>query len=236
MKERFSRNDKIGKIAAIYPYAIEIFMKYDIDFCCGGDRPLYEGIQEKNLKEDKIINELNEDYDKFKDWISKEIDWNSTSMEELIDFIINKHHTFMKRELPIINELLTKIFTVHYSDHGEVLSKLKRLFGNLRMEIEEHLIKEEEVLFPILMEYEKNPSKELLTKALKVLHETEDEHDNAGDILKEMKGITDGYKAPSSGCNSFRIAYEKLQIMEEDLFRHIHLENNILFKRIKSIK
>jgi len=63
--------------------------------------------------------------------------------------------------------------------------------------------------------------------------ETENEHDNAGDILKEMRRITGGFKAPDNGCSTFDKAYEKLEEIEKDLFKHIHLENNILFERLK---
>lgn len=99
------------------------------------------------------------------------------------------------------------------------------------VELDQHLIKEEEILFPILKENEGNPSAELLERISKVLKELEDEHEGAGDILKELRKITQDYKVPEDGCSTFGLTYNKIQEVESDLFQHIHLENNILFKR-----
>ncbi len=228
----FNKNHKIGEIAAKFPKATNIFMDYEIDFCCGGDRPLYIALEEKGIDEEVVVNKLNKSYEEFKNRINEDVDWTTAPMADLIDYVVDKHHTFMREEMPVTEKLLTKILRVHYADNGETLSKLHKLFGTLKAEIEEHLIKEEEVLFPLIKEYEKNPNKETLKKAIKVMNETEAEHENAGDILKEMRKITNGYKVPQTGCSSFRKTYEKLESIESDLFQHIHLENNILFTRL----
>jgi len=233
MKGYFNKEQRIGEIAAIFPKATDIFMEYNIDFCCGGDRALDAALKEQNINEGDILEKLNKTYEDFKNKEQEDIDWRRASMTDLIEHIVNKHHSFMKNELPVTGNLLNKILKVHYIDHGEVLSKLNRLFNSLKAEIEEHLIKEEELLFPAIIDYEKNPSIDLLNKALKVMKETEDEHEKAGDILKEMRKITDGYKAPCGACGSFERTYQKLQDIEADLFQHIHLENNILFERLK---
>lgn len=236
MKKYFDKNQRIGEIAAIFPKATDIYMEYNIDFCCGGDRPLEVALKEQNINAEEILEKLNTAYEEFKSKEAEDIDWRTASMKDLIEYIVNKHHTFMKNELPLTGNLLSKILKVHYIDHGDMLSKLNRLFNSLKAEIEEHLIKEEELLFPAIIEYEKNPSSELLDKALKTMKETEDEHENAGDILKEMRKITNGYKAPCGACSSFERTYQKLQDIEADLFQHIHLENNILFERLKNEK
>ena len=64
----------------------------------------------------------------------------------------------------------------------------------------------------------------------------QDEHTGAGNILKELRTITNDYDVPADGCNTYRITYAKLQEMESDLFQHIHLENNILFLRLYELK
>jgi regulator of cell morphogenesis and NO signaling len=211
-------------------------MAYEIDFCCGGDRPLATALKEQNINASEILKKLHDAYEKYEALQNKEIDWTKATLSELIDYIVGKHHTFMRDELPTTGQLLNKILKVHYVDHGETLSKLHKLFNQLKSEIEEHLIKEEELLFPLIKEYEKNPSKDVLEKVFKIMKETEDEHDNAGDVLKEMRRITCQYQAPSGGCNSFVRTYEKLQAIEADLFQHIHLENNILFQRLDQEK
>ncbi len=94
------------------------------------------------------------------------------------------------------------------------------------------MIKEEEILFPMIKEYEGKPSKELINKIRTSIQETEDEHDTSGDVLKELRKITQEYKVPEDGCGSYSMTFEKLQELEADLFQHIHLENNILFKQL----
>lgn len=228
-----NKDQQIGEIATIFPKATNIFMEYEIDFCCGGDRKLEIAILEKDINEDELLDRLNKEYEEMQRNINNQTDWQKENMSDLIDYIVNKHHTFMKEEMPVTERFLSKILRVHYLSHGDILVELHKLFNQLKAEIEEHLIKEEEVLFPLIKEYEYNPSNETLEKALKVLEETESEHDVAGDILKEMRKLTKGFKVPEDGCNTYKITYEKIEAIEKDLFQHIHLENNILFNRIK---
>jgi len=94
------------------------------------------------------------------------------------------------------------------------------------------LLKEEQILFPLIKEYDKNPSVNQLQKINEVINETEEEHEGAGDILKELRKITNDFKVPNDGCNTYVITYKIIEELESDLFQHIHLENNILFKRM----
>lgn len=236
MTRVFNRNQRLGEIAAVFPKATETFMKHDIDFCCGGDRTLELALNAKGLDIDMILDELDKAYTEYNAIKNDDIDWRNSDFSTLIDFIVNKHHSFMKKELPLIDTLVNKILKVHFIDNGEVLTKVHKLFGQLKTEIETHLIKEEEVLFPLIKQYEKTPSDELLNKIINVMNETEDEHDAAGDILKELRKVTNQYEVPPTGCNSFKLTYEKLMSVEVDLFHHIHLENNIMFERLKSLQ
>ena len=88
------------------------------------------------------------------------------------------------------------------------------------------------MLFPLIKKYDKNPSKQLLEKIGEIIKETEDEHDSAGDVLKELRKITDDFEVPEDGCNTYLLTFKLLEELESDLFQHIHLENNILFKRL----
>ncbi|MGO1371296.1 MAG: iron-sulfur cluster repair di-iron protein [Senegalia sp. (in: firmicutes)] len=233
MEKIINKDMRIGQIATIFPGATNIFMNYEIDFCCGGDRALSIAIDEKDVDEKELLDRLNSEYEKMKDEIESSDNFKEKTMAEQIDYVVNKHHTFMKEEMPITEGLLSKILKVHYVSHGRELSKLHKLFNSLKAEIEEHLIKEEELLFPMIKKYENDPTQENRKKALKVLEETESEHEAAGDILKEMRKLTDGYKLPSDGCRTYEITFEKIEAIEKDLFEHIHLENNILFERLK---
>ncbi|MDF2523165.1 MAG: ric [Clostridiales bacterium] len=224
----FNSTQSIGDIVTIMPKASEIFKEYHIDFCCGGNRPLTEAISEQKLNENEVLRRLDEAY-KETQRITKAIDFRKISHHELIDYIVNTHHTFLKIELPELSELTTKILRVHGPNHSE-LFRVHKLLHTLKTELDQHLIKEEEILFPLIKEYEKLPSNELLNRINKVMKETEDEHETAGDVLKELRRITDGYRVPADGCTTFSLTYNKLQELEADLFEHIHLENNIMFK------
>jgi len=121
---------------------------------------------------------------------------------------------------------------VHFSHHSEELLKVHRLFGNLKIELEEHLVKEEENLFPLIKAYEKTKNEKYKVAIEKFIKETEDEHDAAGDILKELEVITRDFTAPEGTCTTFKLVYDKLHGLEKDLFIHIYLENSVLFNMI----
>jgi regulator of cell morphogenesis and NO signaling len=231
MNKVFNVNDKIGSIAAKFPKSMEVLRAYNIDFCCGGDRPLLEAINKQNLNEEEVMAKLEELYTSFVNEINEETNWNEAPYSKLIDYVVNTHHAYLVDELPRLSDLTTKILRVHGEHHGE-LRIVHKLFHNLKMELEQHLIKEEEMVFPRIKEYEKNPSKELLEATLNIIKELEDEHEGAGDILKELREVTGNYVTPEDGCNTYTFTYHLLEELEGDLFKHIHLENNILFPRL----
>lgn len=229
--ERFNRNQSIGEIVSMLPKASEVFKQYRIDFCCGGNRPLSEAIKEQNLNEKEILAELDKIFKESNSMKSNITDFRTMSPIDLIEYIVNTHYDYVKKVLPELGELTTKIMRVHGVKHEE-LFKVHKLFSTLKTELEQHLPKEEEVLFPLIKEYDRNPSDGLLNRINKVLKETENEHEAAGDIIKELRKITAEYTVPNDGCNTYFITFDKLQELEADLFQHIHLENNILFKKL----
>ena len=228
MNNKFKKEDAIGQIVAEFPGASEIFYKYNVDFCCGGDRPLSLAISSQCLDEKILIEELNTKYQGFKENNEKFTDWAKVSPSKLIEYVINNHHSYLNVELPKISTLLLKILTVHGKNHEE-LFKVHKLFNNLRTELEAHLVKEEEFLFPLIIQYEKGKDKKVRSAALKLIDEIEQEHTGAGDIIKDLREITDHYSTPNDVCGTFELTYKKLLELEVDLFQHIHLENNILF-------
>ncbi|MBC8062396.1 MAG: iron-sulfur cluster repair di-iron protein [Clostridiaceae bacterium] len=232
MNNEFNSTQKIAEIAVVFPKAMEIFKVYGIDFCCGGNRPLAEAIKEKNLNETEILNKLNEEFHKSEEVKLEQRDWRTEKYSVVIDYVINTHHVYTSKVLPEIAELTTKILRAHGEHHGEELTKVHKLFNALKTELEGHLIKEEEIVFPLIKKYEENGSKETLKMALDKIKELEAEHEGAGDILKELRKITSEYSVPEDGCNTYRYTYSKLIELEGDLFKHIHIENNILFPRL----
>lgn len=231
MSVTFTGSDKIGEVVARFPGASNIFKEYSIDFCCGGNRSLSLALKQQNINEEEVLAKLNQAYDKVVDMFSSSRDWREASSAELIDHIVNTHHAYLNQELPLLSEFVTKILRVHGPAHEE-LAQLHRLFHNLKLELDQHLIKEETILFPLIREYEQNPSEEVRAKAAAQLDEIESEHTGAGDILREMRAITNDYQLPEGACRTYTLTFQKLVELESDLFQHIHLENNILFLRV----
>jgi regulator of cell morphogenesis and NO signaling len=230
MNNTFNANHRLGDIVTRFPKAADIFKAYQIDFCCGGDRELRMSLEEKGVNEAEILSKLNSSYEEAVAKRETTTDWTKLSSVELIDHVVNTHHAYLQTELPVLSDLTTKILRAHGSNHGE-LARVHKLFHSLKMELDQHLIKEEEILFPLIKEYEESPSEDLLQRIRKVMAETEDEHVGAGDILKELREITNQYEVPADGCRTYNVAFDRLQELESDLFQHIHLENNILFQR-----
>lgn len=231
MERKFNLEDKIGDIVAVFPGASNLFLDYRIDFCCGGNRPLSVAIEEQKLDAGKIVGKLNESYVSYIKENKEYTEWAKESPIKLIDHILNTHHAYLKNELPRISELLFKILSVHGKKHME-LFEIHKNFNIVRTELEEHLVKEEEFLFPLFREYEKTKSEEVRDEIIKTIEELEEEHTGAGDIIKRLRELTDHYSVPQDTCRTFETTYIKLMEFEKDIFNHIHLENNILFKNI----
>nr|WP_034681692.1 iron-sulfur cluster repair di-iron protein [Caldalkalibacillus mannanilyticus] len=227
----FDHTSKVGDIVTQFPQASDLFKAYRIDFCCGGNRPLGEVISEKNLNEEEILKQLNEGYEQKISEGQKQHNWTQAPYSEIIRHIIHKHHAYLYQELPQLSPYVTKVFRVHGISHPELV-EIHRLFHELKTELEQHSMKEEEVVFPLILAYEHNPGAESLQNLKNGIDELQNEHDHAGDILKRMREVTEDYKLPEGACMTYQMTFKRLQEIESDLFEHIHLENNILFKRV----
>lgn len=231
LRTQFDLNDKIGDIVAKLPMASAVFRKYGIDFCCGGSRPLGEAITEKHLEPEAVLRDLREAEERAKE-LADVRDWRSASLTDLVEYVVNRHHAYLRRVLPEVGDLTTTILRVHGANHPE-LSRVHRLFHTLKMDLEQHLIGEEEMLFPYVKEYERTGNREALERAVDFIDQVETEHEGAGEILKELRSVTDDYLVPEDGCATFAKTYKMLDEIEADLFQHIHLENNILHPRLR---
>jgi regulator of cell morphogenesis and NO signaling len=234
----FKLDDTVGNIVTEFPGAAEIFKNHRIDFCCGGDRKLKDAAREDltdKVEAAEILTEINKNYSDKKDYYEEIDDPKNLSQSQLIEYIIDKHHAFLQQTLPQLSELTTKILRAHRKEHGQLLKEVHRLFSTLKMELEEHLIKEEEEIFPLIIGYSQSEETAGSKKTLQGILELETEHDTAGEIIKKLREITDDYQLPEDACSSFQLTYRLLEDLEADLFQHIHLENNILFSRLNKI-
>lgn len=233
MGKIINENQSLGEIVSIFPDAAEIFNRYKIDYCCGGHDTLAGALDELKIDYDTIVEELNNEYEKFIKSNSEYKDWRKEKPSTLIKHIVQTHHEFTKKQLREIDILLFKVLKVHFQHHSEELLKVHKLFGTLKTELEEHLIKEEEHLFPLIEKLEITKDHSVLSEIHHVIKDTESEHDGAGNIIKELEKITRDFNAPEGACTSFILAYTKIHDLEKDLFIHIYLENSVLFPMIQ---
>lgn len=222
--KKLDMNLTIGESVTLHPELVKVYMDYDVDFCCGGDRTVKEAIERDARDIEGLIKDAEEAMERAEklEVDSKKMKLSDFSTEQLIERIVNKHHSYLKKELPVISELIFKILMVHGDKHPE-LFELHKVFGGLKTELENHLVKEEVQLFPKISEG--GPRLKELVEAL------EGEHDDAGDALHQITDLTNHFKAPADGCTTFQLVYEKLKAFVADMYMHVHTENNILFKR-----
>ncbi|EOU1740584.1 iron-sulfur cluster repair di-iron protein [Clostridium perfringens] len=230
--EKLIRKDySLGEVVTVYPAVVKKFNDMELDYCCGGSKSLEVALKEKGVDVDKFVEDLNKEFKEFKFENSQYVDWREKSSEELINHIVEIHHAETFRLLKEIDPLMVKVFRVHFSHGPELLMKVHSLFGKLKCELEEHLLKEENILFPLMIKYDQAKDKEEKKEIEEDIRIIVNEHESAGDILKELAEVTDDYKVPEWGCISFKLLYDYLHDLEKDLFIHIHKENNILFPR-----
>lgn len=227
----FAVSDKPADIVNVFPKASDLFKQLRIDFCCNGNQPLADVFAEGDYDDQAVLDELNTAYAVWSQEGHEKIDWDAMSYEDLVDHIVYKHHAYLKEELPALGEFVTKIFRVHGASHTH-LKELHRLYNAFKTEMEEHMISEESDVFPLIKEYGKNPNTSLLKHIVEANGGLEDDHREAGDLLKQMRVITDDFVPPQDACNSYRITYSRLKEIESDTFQHVHLENNIMFKNL----
>jgi regulator of cell morphogenesis and NO signaling len=97
-----------------------------------------------------------------------------------------------------------------------------------------HMVKEEKVLFPAIknLHNSKAISNIPLEEPIAMM---EHEHEQAGILTKSIRQLTHHYTVPRDACPTFALLYKKLEEFDQDLMQHIHLENNVLFKKVRSL-
>jgi regulator of cell morphogenesis and NO signaling len=223
--------ETIGELVAKDFRRAEVFKKYGIDFCCGGKKTLEKACSEKGLDVVRIEDELK--------GLEQETKGNSNDFKSwdpgfLADYILNTHHKYVNSAIPVIYEYTQKVANVHGDRNPEVV-KIAETFLELMNELNRHMCKEEDILFPYIKELalaKKNgtrlpsPGFGTVENPVRMM---EHEHDVAGDLMLQIKNLSNDFTPPQNACTTFRLSYAKLKEFEEDLHTHIHLENNILF-------
>lgn len=233
-KRIFGENDEtLGQIAAKDLRKAQVFKKYGLDFCCGGKKTVKEACAEKGLDVTKVEQELQQ-ADKLPS--SRPIPYDDWSLDFLSDYIVNTHHSYVRKNLPDIKAYAEKVMKVHGKYHPELI-RINQLVQEVNAELTAHLVKEEKVLFPYIKELvaAKNNTQLLHAAHFETVQNPinmmEMEHELVGKNLDEIRELSNNYLLPEDACASYSLLYKMLDEFEEDLHLHVHLENNILFPR-----
>jgi regulator of cell morphogenesis and NO signaling len=211
----------------------QIFEKYNLDFCCRGNKSLSEACNEKGLKSENVFSELQ---NISVNNAANSIRYDEWELDFLIDYIINNHHNYIRSITPLISSLAGKVVSAHGKNHPEVI-KIAEIFSTLGKELSQHLMKEEQILFPYiknLVNIKNNNSKyepPYFSSVENPIRMMEAEHTAAADEMYEIRNLSKNYLIPSDACNTFKVFYKELKEFEEDLHKHVYLENNILFPK-----
>lgn len=221
----------LGELVVSMPAAKQIFSKYDLDYCCGGKRSLEEACLQKGLQPLEILSEINNTSSGTGNFPLRVQGW-STGF--LIDFIVENYHHYIRQSAPEILQLVEKVCLAHAEGHPYLL-KVREAFTELSEELMSHMQKEELILFPALRDREEEGT-ESFNPIVSMIHHPiaamEDEHEMAGNYLKTIRTLTNNYAPPLDACPTFILTYQKLSEFDVELINHIHLENNVLFKRV----
>lgn len=226
-------NMTLGEIAVAYPDATDIFTKYGIDYCCGGKRNFTEATRSHGLDPDEIEREI---IDHEEPAAQLDAKLNNFSLPQIIDHILQYHHVYVRAKRQTLPLLAKKVAATHGGHYPELI-EVAQLTENLFDELETHMRKEENVLFPTilaLVSHQENGTPlpqtrfDSIAQPIAVM---ERDHSQTGGELFDLQRLTNDFTVPAEGCVSYKELYKGLKDLQANTFEHVHLENNILFPR-----
>lgn len=219
----------VGELVAERPGRSRIFQAHKIDFCCQGTRTLREACERKHVSTDVIVAELEKELEDKTDTGPNPAEF---APEALCEHIVETHHGFLRRELPRIDAMAERVATVH-GGHTPSLVEVFQEFRKLAHELVTHTLKEEEEVFPAIVKLSRGESAadSLGAEVTAMMRE----HDDAGESLARLRELTGDYQPPPEACNTYRALFDGLKDLEEDMHRHVHLENTVLFPAARKL-
>ncbi|MBA2498270.1 MAG: DUF542 domain-containing protein [Chitinophagaceae bacterium] len=213
----------------------DIFQRFGIDFCCGGKLPLNIVCRNKAVDLEELKKALNEV--SLTHFLSSTNAYNEWSIDFMLDFIVNVHHDYLRKTLPVIEKYIT-VFASGHSRKFPFLAELESEFYKLGAVMLPKLQEEEDIIFPYIRQiahaYQNmEPYARLLVKTLRKPLDTLMFHNQefTSHTFSEVRRLTNNYSITTDSCTTQQVLYKKIEELEMDLFQHIFLENNILYPK-----
>lgn len=226
-----------GFVAADYRTA-EVFERYGIDFCCGGNVTLADACRQKGVDLATILGEIAAAKS---EPLARSQNFAAWELPFLADYIVTVHHAYIKENVGQIAAYARKITEVHGTRHPE-LGEIAALFDRIAADLEAHLREEEEVFFPAVKRADaavkagKPPEQQDGDAIRKDLVRLRREHEEVGDAIHKIRALAKDFAIPDDACTTYALTYRKLKEFEDDLHKHVHLENNILFLKAEQLE
>ena len=196
---------------------------YGLDYCCNGGQTLEDACSERGIESKKVITSL----------FQLDIDSSSEryfrwDVSFLIDYILNNHHSFIRDTAPVIITHLEKSVTAHGNNHHE-LHQVISIFKECSNGLSDHLLKEEQVLFPYIKKLQQfGTASGIIEQPIAVMLK---EHETVGSELRQIRELLDDYTVPDDACTTLQLVYKELEAFESDIHKHVFLENAVLFPK-----
>ena len=228
--------NSVAELAIAIPSSIAVMERLQIDYCCHGQQTVDQACSSAGITSDELLRLIQASPSLETDAPPPE-----AALAEMIRFIVATHHVFTRSTLETLQTLARKVCEHHGPNHQELVM-VERLVSELSAELIPHMLKEEQVLFPYVTALEgalgrgeeaplpffgtvRNPIRMMML-----------EHEAAGEKMTEIRAVTEDYTVPADGCPSYHALYQTLGDLEQDLHRHIHFENNVLFPRAAAME
>ncbi len=220
----------VGDFVRQKPARARVFESLKIDYCCGGKVPLVQACAKRGIDVGEVLHAIGKSDELAEPGTLVDVD--SMGLTELADHIEATHHAYLREELPRLDYMTEKVARVH-GDSDQRLLKMREAFVALKAELEPHMMKEEQILFPIVRQLESASGRQEFHcgSVANPIRQMEHEHDQAGAALAILHESTDAYTPPDWACNTYRALLDSLARLEADMHQHIHKENNVLFPK-----
>jgi regulator of cell morphogenesis and NO signaling len=213
----------------------DVFKKWGINYCCGGNLPLEKVCALQNIDRAALDADLQQATQTLS--LPSSTAFDQWPLTFLTDYIIHVHHGYIKNVLPALKAFLSSYVPGHLKQFPH-LAEVQEAFLNLATELEEHTEREEESIFPYVKQIINTYNRKevygnlfVRTMSRPLAGIIQNEHSRIVFQVKFLRELTHNYTFAPGACTNYQVLYNKLKEFDADLVQHKHLENNFLFPR-----